>query len=376
MRIVICTPDIEYGDAVSNDVLGMHVAFAEAGYSVNIAATKCRVSGYKVLGIEDIKGILRNTDDILIYHHSVGWDDGLEVLKSINCIRIIKYHNVTPHEFFSGYAENYTTACRSGRMQTRDLVEIGADLYIGDSLFNVSELLDFGGEKIRWAVIPPLHHIDRLRDCLIHREKVNGINDGNTNLIMVGRVVPNKGHNSLIQAFHIYHSQYNHQSRLFIIGKLDPGLAAYYQQLENMINDFCISNSIVFTGVISDTDLASYYSAADLFVSTSLHEGFCVPLVEAMSMKIPIVAYGSSAVPETVGDAGIVWEECDPELIAASINRVAEDKRLAYELGEAGYKRYRTLYSNERIKEKLFEVLRKEGFIKGGEGRVIESSNL
>jgi len=93
---------------------------------------------------------------------------------------------------------------------------------------------------------------------------------------------------------------------------------------------------VVFTGKVSEAALKAYYLLAHVFVITSHHEGFCVPLIEAMSMKIPIVAYGKTAIPETVGKVGLVWEECDPQLIAASINKIAQEESLRLTLGEMG----------------------------------------
>ncbi len=361
--MIISTPDIDYGDAVSNDVIGMYQAFKEEGYLAKMIAVHSQVSEHEVFDLKDFQSLLREAKDIFIYHHSVGWNKGIELLNNLRCVKIIKYHNVTPPAFFEGFADNYMVACQSGRSQLKDLVDLQADLYIGDSFYNVSEFLAIGGEGLKWAVVPPFHHIDRLQ--LLEPEKgiIRQFRDGWTNLLTVGRVAPNKGHISLIDTFHVYRREYNPESRLLIVGKIDPGLASYHQLLKDKIRELHLEDAVFFTGAVSDSALKAYYRVAHVFMTTSFHEGFCVPLVEAMSLKIPIVAYGSTAVPETVGGAGLVWEECQPELLAASVNRIVRNKNLAYFLGEMGYQRYHDLFSNGRIKARFFEVLRKENLI-------------
>src|SRR5207248_932790 len=103
--------------------------------------------------------------------------------------------------------------------------------------------------------------------------------------------------------------------------------------------------------------LKTYYLLADVFVTTSEHEGFCVPLVEAMAMKVPVVAYGSSAVPGTVGEAGIVWDEPDPDLLACSIHRVVADQQAAAALALLGRTRYESRFAREKIEDRFVRIM-------------------
>jgi len=237
-------------------------------------------------------------------------------------------------------------------------------LYLGDSSYNVNELLNVGKNNLKWAVLPPFHHIDRLQ--LLEPEKVviDRFKDGTTNVLTVGRIAPNKGHLALIDAFYVYHQEYNPDSRLIIVGKMDPGLGSYNNLLRAKVEQLQLENNVFFTGAVTDSFLKGCYAVADVFVMTSLHEGFCVPLVEAMSMKIPIVAYGTTAIPETVGKVGLVWGECDPELIAASMDRIMQDESLRLSLTEMGHARYENVFSNEKIKARLFDLLKNENLIK------------
>ena len=93
------------------------------------------------------------------------------------------------------------------------------------------------------------------------------------------------------------------------------------------------------------SELRAAYAAADALVMMSAHEGFCVPLVEAMALGTPIVAFGSSALAWTIGDAGIVWNEPDPHLVAMSVMRIHTDLMLREMLRELGRARYRDAFS-------------------------------
>jgi len=363
-KVAICTPDVDSGDAVSNDVVGMFQAFTEYGYEAEIIAVDSKITWPEVHKLNEVNNIIRDSQDILIYHHSVGWEEGIDFLKSLKCIKIIKYHNVTPPIFFEDIADNYLAACQSGRSQLRDIVDIHADLYLGDSFYNVNELLNVGENDLKWAVLPPFHHIDRLLLLEPEKEVVSRFEDGTTNVLTVGRIAPNKGHLALIEAFSVYHEEYNPNSRLIIVGKKDPGLNSYNDLLHSKVKQLRLEDVVFFTGAVTDSFLKACYTVADVFVMTSLHEGFCVPLVEAMSMKIPIVAYGTTAIPETAGKVGLVWKERNPELIAASMDRIMRDESLRLSLGEMGYRRYANVFANEKIKARLFDLLKNEHLIK------------
>ncbi|UCF93859.1 MAG: glycosyltransferase family 4 protein [Desulfobacterales bacterium] len=358
MRIAICTPDLAPGDAVSNDVIGMYQAFREKDFEARIFAANAYVQTPAIFPPERIQRFIRNRRDILVYHHSVGWDLGLELHRKLKCRKVVKYHNVTPAEFFKGIAENYCAACTAGRQQLSALCRVKTDLYLADSDYNLREIIDSGTNGAHCGIVPPFHHIDRLRGITADAEIIHRFNDKYVNFLMVGRVVPNKNYEDLIQTFYIYHRQYNPRSRLLIVGKEDAGLASYSMSLRAKIRHLNLEGDVLFTGSVPDAALKAYYQVADVFVITSKHEGFCVPLVEAMSMRIPIVAYGTSAIPGTVDKVGLVWNEQDPALLAASVNQIVENDHVRRSLGEMGWRRYQQQFTNARIKERLFREFR------------------
>jgi glycosyltransferase involved in cell wall biosynthesis len=356
-RIALLTPSLAPGDAITNDILGMHRALEQSGYESRIYAAASPFNKPKVWPVSKINSFLKKSSDILLYHYSMGWEPALELLRKKKCKTVVKYHNVTPPEFFAEWNDEYELACRTGREQLRAIAQSGCDLYLSDSEYNMRELQAAGADEVRSLALPPFHHIDRLNRLDADLPVLDAYRDGQANILMVGRVAPNKGHAALIDAFSIYHRYYNERSRLLIVGKEDKRLASYSASLRERIASMGLQDAVVFTGEVSDSELKAYYLISNVFMIASSHEGFCVPLVEAMAMKMPVVAYGSSAIPQTVGKAGLVWDEHDPHLLAESANFLIRDESLCYALGLMGWRRYESLFTNEKIKAKFLEAL-------------------
>jgi glycosyltransferase involved in cell wall biosynthesis len=181
--------------------------------------------------------------------------------------------------------------------------------------------------------------------------------DGKANILTVGRVAPHKGHLTLLEVFADYFYNCNSNSRLIIVGKGGEGLTPYAKLLYRGVDLLGLKDAVVFTGSVSDESLKAYYSLADAFVTASEHEGFCVPLVEAMSMELPIAAFASTAIPETLGDAGLAWPERDPFLIAESIDLILSESSIRTALAKRGRRRYETTFTNQKIESSFFDSL-------------------
>ncbi|MEP6922139.1 MAG: glycosyltransferase family 4 protein [bacterium] len=371
-RIAILTPSMTTGDAVCNDVAGMYDVLKRRGYEVRIYASdwtlnepkrwqvhkiKSFLVEPKVWPASRIKSFLVDPTDLLIYHFSMGWEPGIALLNELKCRRVIKYHNVTPPEFFAGWSPNHEAVCITGRAQLAALVRAECDVYLSDSGYNMRELISQGAAEERCRVVPPFHVIDHLQSLEPDFDVLDKYRDGVTNILMVGRVSPNKGHVSLIEAFATYHRDYNNKCRLLIVGKEHIELEAYSKLLRDTVVRFGLEDAVVFAGEVTDTALKSYFLVATVFLLTSEHEGFCVPLVEAMALKLPVVTYGGSAISETVGDAGLVWQERDPYLLAESIDVVVKDEQIGASLGLAGAQRYRQFFDNKKIEAQFLNAL-------------------
>jgi glycosyltransferase involved in cell wall biosynthesis len=357
-RIAILTPSLTTGDAVGNDVLVMHDVLKRRGLDVRLYAEGwSNIDDHKIWPADKLGNYLKAKSDVLIYHYSRGWDFGLELLSELECKTSVRYHNVTPPEFFTRFSDDLARMCLEGRKQLRSIARAGCDLYISASAYNERELIAEGTEESRCFVVPPFHHIDRLNALSADRKILDACRDDVTNILMVGRISPNKGHALLIEAFAAYNRDYNPRSRLLIVGKEETRLKAYGLWLREIARHLKVKNSVFFAGEVSDHELKAYYSVADIFLMTSEHEGFCVPLIEAMAMKVPIVAYGSSAVPDTVDGVGLVWTERDPYLLAESVNSIVKNEETAHALGEMGLSRYEENFTNRVIEKKFLEAV-------------------
>ena len=358
-RIAILTPSITTGDAVSNDVLGMYGVLRELGHEVRIYAEGWTFDSPRVRPAARVAGFLKGARDLLIYHYSRGWEFGLRLLGELRCRRAIKYHNVTPPEFFTRFSQDFARMCMEGRGQLPAVAGAGCDLYMSASEYNARELLDEGAPAALSFVVPPFHHIDRLDAIEADPAVLAAYGDGRTNVLTVGRIAPNKGHALLLEAFAAYHHDYDRASRLVIVGKTETRLGAYNRLLAETARRLRVEDAVVFAGEVTDHALKAFYSAADVFMMTSEHEGFCVPLVEAMAMKVPIVAHGAAAVPATVGGAGLVWaeKERDPYLLAESVNRVVTGDGVGAALRRLGSRRYEGHFTNGRIRAKFLDAV-------------------
>jgi glycosyltransferase involved in cell wall biosynthesis len=357
-RVAVLTSHLSKGDAVSNDVVGMRDAFQRRGYDVRMFAGGSDLTEPGIGDVAEVKEFLADAEDLLVYHFSIGWKPGLELLRDVKCRRAIKYHNVTPPEFFAGVSLWHEKQCMAGREEIKDIALARCDIYLSDSDYNRRDLLSEGVPPEKCFVVAPFHHIERLQMIEPDMDVLDEYRDGCTNVLMVGRIAPNKGHQALIEAFAAYHFDYNRKSRLLIVGKEAVTFKAYSKRLREFMTYMLADDIVTFTGEVSDSALKSYYLVSSVFAITSEHEGFCVPALEAMSMKLPVVAYSSSAVPEMVEGAGIILKERSPYLMAEAIDRLTRDEAAGYALGMTGWQRYEQDFTNEKIETELFRALR------------------
>src|SRR5436190_2004568 len=159
-QAALLVPSLTEGDAVGNDVLGMARGLNSRGCDVGIFAIHGEVPGVEVRPVERVRTWLTDPAGVAIYHSSTSWPDGLAALTEVRARRVIKYHNVTPAEFFQGYHQDFVDVCAAGRYEVDQLARGGHDWYLADSEFNLRELVAAGAPRERGTVVPPFHHID------------------------------------------------------------------------------------------------------------------------------------------------------------------------------------------------------------------------
>jgi glycosyltransferase involved in cell wall biosynthesis len=355
--IHLLTPAVYPGDAVSNDLLGMLRWLRTRGYRVEAYTGNCHRSLRKQLRpVRAYRDHLRARDDVLIYHHSVGWPAGLALYEQSRNLKVVKYHNVTPAAYYRYYNRGYARACRKGARDTRRLVSAGPELLLADSAFNARELVALGADPGACHTVPPFHGLGEL-DPLPLDDALAARLRQRCNLLFVGRLAPNKGHGHLIRALAHYVHYLARPAHLVLVGGFDHGLDDYREDLRYEIQRHRLQGLVHFPGKVSPRRLKTYYAHAQVFVCASEHEGFCVPLVEAMYYRIPIVAYGSGAIPQTLGGAGLVWETPAPAVLAESIRQIEEHADVREALVQSQWQRYQAHYTPAAIGRRLEEAL-------------------
>lgn len=284
-------------------------------------------------------------DAIVFYHLSVG-SDVSEFVKSLPNKKILNYHNITPASFLKGYDDFFRKVLERGRDELKIFVN-DCELALADSEYNRRELEEMGFKNTGvLSIILEFEKYSHAPDPTI----LSSYADDYKNILFVGRVVPNKCQEDIILAFAVYKTYINPKSRLFLIGM--QGLERYDFMLEELVRRLRLQD-VHFTGLISDNELAAYYKIADLLLCMSEHEGFSVPLVEAMHLGIPALAYNSTSVPYTLDGAGVLINEKRYDEIAEMMDLLIEDQDFR-----------RAIVEGQRQRLTFFQKPRLEGLLK------------
>lgn len=357
MKIAVLAPVLSARDAVGTDVLDMAMALRGAGHDVRVCAEHADGVAETVHTPAMLSTWLREPHDVLIYHCSIGWPRAQELLARLRCRIFVRYHNITPPEFFYGLSRDHVRACAAGRATLPALMACQVEHWIACSRFNADELIALGADAARVAVLPPFNRIEALRDTAPDLDLLDRYRDGPCTWLNVGRLAPNKDHAALLDAFACFLRQVDANARLLIVGKHDPRLRRYTRQVHARIAALGIAAQVHLLDDVSEATLKACYLVADALVVTSQHEGFCVPLAEAMALSVPIVARASSAVGETIGDAGLAWDDDDVRLLAASVARLQRDGAAKAQFTAAGRARYRARFDHAVLTGQLLQFL-------------------
>ena len=321
MRIHQVLATLGYGDAIGHEVLGIQRVLRAAGHeSEIIVETADRRLEDLTVDYRDAPGYV-TADDVLIHHFSLG-SRASRTAFALPARMALIYHNITPPEFFVGIHPQLMLQCYRGLRELKAYVP-RVDLALGDSEFNRRDLERYGFDPTAvLPVVPDFSHLDLEPDTALAGQ----FDDDWVNILFVGRFVPNKKPEDLVRFFHAYKRLHNQKSRLILAGSY-AGFDGYLAQVQALVAKLGATD-VHILGQISDQELTALYDVADIFLSASEHEGFCVPLLEAFHKDVPVIAYAATAVPETMDGAGVLYDEKDPVLVASLINAIVTDGRL------------------------------------------------
>lgn len=348
-------PVLGYGDAIGNDTLAIRDVIRHMGITTDIYYTD-RVDKRFPEGTARPVGEMPalQAEDILIYHACTGAPINFELPK-YGGRKVMIYHNVTPPAFFRGINSDIEKIQQNALDGFRFLAD-RIDYCIADSEYNRQDLLGMG-YRCPIDVCPiviPFSDYDAEPDAAT-MERMRA--DKHSNLLFVGRITPNKRQEDIIRAFACYRRRYEPGSRLILIGSAG-GTENYLESLKAYVRKLGLEDSVIFPGHIRFSEILAYYRTADAFVCMSEHEGFCVPLVEAMYFGVPIVAFNAAAVPDTLGGGGLLLDSKEPAYVAAAIDRVLNDRNLRRYLNSEQAKVLKR-FSHEETEKTMSECIRR-----------------
>lgn len=343
-------PNLAYGDAISNEALFIRNQLRARGFESDIYA---RYIDERVWDhARPFHGADIPEDSALIYHHSIGSEVTAFAVAHRGPKALI-YHNITPPEFYLPFRPEFSRILAKG---LQDLTGLAPEfpLSVGVSAFNAAELAahGFSNPGVLPLCIEPAHWNHPPDSALMSR-----LQDGRTNLLFVGRIAPNKKQCDLLRAFR-YYLKHDPEARLHLVGSADTS-DVYLLHLRDLVKSLGIERSVNFAGHVNDSQLQAYYRTAHVFWSMSEHEGFCVPVIEAMWFDLPVFAFKSSAVPETLGTAGLLFRaKHDLASIAAATYLIRSDESVRETIIDAQRKQ-RASYLPDRVGNSLDALLEK-----------------
>jgi glycosyltransferase involved in cell wall biosynthesis len=343
-------PAAHQGDAIGDSARRVRALLRELGHDSEIYA----------LTIDDeLQGDVRpfshedaRRGDITIFHYALP-SPMTEAFARLPRGRVLQYHNVTPAHFFAPYDPGVFRLAAIGRQELEQLAG-ATDAALGDSEFNRQELVDLGFSNT--AVFPIAVDFDRIRRAPRRPVVEALLSDGLVNFLYVGRIVPNKKIEDYVRLAEHYKRYVDIDYRFVFVGKTD-GLPRYYDMVHALIAEYRIPpDRFIFTGPVPIEDLAAYYRTAHVYVSLSEHEGFCVPLLEAMAADVPVLAYSATAVPDTLGEAGVQFFPKDLEYAAELLGELSYNDTLRSRIID-GQRRRLEDFGEARVRRNLDRVL-------------------
>jgi glycosyltransferase involved in cell wall biosynthesis len=346
-RIDQVVPTLTSRDAIGHHVLVLREVIEELGLRSRIYASVATPEvRHEALRLAELVGEAPSPDRWLYYQLSVG-SAASHAVGNRPEVLLVNYHNITPAELLEAWAPDVAeVSLRAGRNELRALAS-RTHFAVADSEFNRAELVACGYRHT--VVAPLLGHLgakapkpDPSTQARLRRARRG------TELLFVGKLSPHKAQHELVAMLSVYRRLYDPGATLRLVGS--PITPVYGDALQCYAAELGVADGVELAGSLDDRALAAYFAHADAFVSASHHEGFCVPILEAMAYGVPVVATAAGAVPETVGDAGIVLRERSPVTMAVAVQKVLSDERLRRELVARGRARA-ARFAEDRVRE-------------------------
>lgn len=367
MRILQVVTSLAFGDAVGNDALAIDRILRENGYETGIFCHSYdkRIKSGTVHSIKQLPKLSK--EDVILFHY-YGYSEIADDVIRLKSRIIFIYHNITPPEYFLHYDLPTYRLCRDGRKQ---LVKIVSSYDGNFQPYAIIAASDYNKEDLKTSgytcpievcpILIPFEDYEKKPNEGIVKKYSRSVEEiesgaGTVNIVFVGRFAPNKHQEDIIKAFAWYKENLTLNSRLFLVG--GSTAESYTDLLKNYCMKLQVKDSVYFTEKVPFIDILAYYTVADVFLCMSTHEGFCVPLVEAMYFHTPIIARNVAAIPDTLGGSGLLIDDNNPVRAGLLIDKIIKDKNLRERVIERQDRRLQD-FTYEHVGEQFMKVLKK-----------------
>ena len=318
-------PAFHYGDAVSNSALAMHRFLCAQGIESRLVTLTCdkNVKDQAIM-YSDYK---LDPVSLKILHFAIP-SPLTDFFLELNGKKVLIYHNITPARFFAGYSDFLVRFVTAGREELQRLCHC-FDLSLGVSRYNAGELSEMGFREVR--VFPLLVNLDDYSQEP-SRAFMELLKNERKNILFTGRITPNKKIEDLIRTVFFYKKFISPAVRLIIVGNT-RSLPRYFHAVSDLAARFYLTaEDVLFTGHLPLDEFLAVYRSVDVFLSLSEHEGYCLPLLESCNFQVPVLAFDTGAVAETLDGAGILFRDKDVSLVAGLAEQVLENDALRLQL--------------------------------------------
>lgn len=304
------------GDAITNSLFLIQRVLRDLGYESEIYCDQ--PDAELGVALRPSSELPLHGDYVLLVHFSLGFDN-FQAISSLAATKVLMYHNITPPALLtrSPLLQHYASLGHEQLSQWKPHVTAA----LADSEYNALDLRRAGFDVVRSC--PLLFDIDAMRAAATLSSLPR--QDTMFTLLFVGRLVESKAQDDLVAAFAAFQHRFSRPSRLVLVGRSQSAADFYIGSLHAHIAALGLTDRVIFTGFVDDNELQQWYRSADLYVSLSHHEGFGVPLIEAMVQGVPVLAWPSGAVPYTMGGEDDLLDDRAPDAVASRILELAED---------------------------------------------------
>jgi glycosyltransferase involved in cell wall biosynthesis len=314
------------GDAITNMALGTRRLLRRIGPSEIYARHIAPSLLDEVLPLADYRP--RHARNLLLFHASIGQSEVHEFLTSRDEHLVLVYHNMTPGHYFEPYDPVFAELLELGRREVEHL-RPRVVCAIAASRYNARELEQMGYSDVR--VAPPIVDLRRLSAVEPRASTVRHLAAFEAPIMLcVGQLMPHKRPDFLVKMMHVAETYLGMRGYLLLVGH--QRLERYARAIREQVQELNLA-SVHVVGPVDEPDLAAMFHSADVVVTASEHEGFCLPLLEAMTFEKPIVARACAAIPETVGDAALLLPPHQgPAFFAEAVTELLANEPLRREL--------------------------------------------